>query len=92
MVATGCDDASTTAAVQDALWGSIAITTRSGVFDIADTYVSSPRFRNGKRVLRVTEGDDDGVIGIECDRVMKTAPLGVVSGAVVVVLAGLSSR
>src|ERR1700692_4114542 len=42
MVATGCDDASTTAAVQDALWGSIAITTRSGVFDIADTYVSSP--------------------------------------------------
>src|ERR1700693_1698483 len=42
MVATGCDDASTTAAGQDALWGSIAITTRSGVFDIADTYASSP--------------------------------------------------
>jgi hypothetical protein len=37
MVATGCDDASTTAAVQDALWGSIAITTWSVVFDIADT-------------------------------------------------------
>jgi hypothetical protein len=35
MVATGCDDASTTAAVQDALWGSIATTPRSRVVDIA---------------------------------------------------------
>jgi hypothetical protein len=41
-----------------------------------------------ERLLRVTEGDDDGVIGIECDQVMKTAPLGVVSGAVVVALTG----
>src|SRR5262245_18739923 len=39
MVATGCCDASSTAAVQDALCGSIAITTRSVIFDIADTYL-----------------------------------------------------
>src|SRR5271165_2128573 len=50
MVATGCDDASTAAAVQDALCGSIAITTRSGVFDIAGTkLLSSPRLRDRKR-------------------------------------------
>ena len=43
MVATGCDEASTAAAVQDALCGSIAITTLSGAFDITDTkLVSSP--------------------------------------------------
>jgi hypothetical protein len=40
-VATGCDDASTTAAVQDALWGLIAITTRPVVFDIALTKLAS---------------------------------------------------
>src|SRR5271163_1572184 len=41
MVAKGCDDASTAAAVQDALCGSIAITT-PGVFDIADMLLSLP--------------------------------------------------
>jgi hypothetical protein len=35
----GCDDASTAAAVQDALWGSIATTTRSRVVDIALTKI-----------------------------------------------------
>ena len=49
-MATSCDDASTAAAVQDAFCGSIAITTRSGVCDIAGTkVVSSLRFRDGKR-------------------------------------------
>jgi hypothetical protein len=42
-------------------------------------------------VLRVTLGDDDGVIGVDEDRVMRTAPLGVVSGAVVGVVTGYSS-
>ncbi len=46
MVAAGRDDASTTAAVQDALCGSIAITTLSGAFSIADTNLS-PRFDSG---------------------------------------------
>jgi hypothetical protein len=43
------------------------------------------------RVLRVTEDDDDGAIRLDDDRVMRTAPLGVVSGAVVGVLTALPS-
>jgi hypothetical protein len=43
-------------------------------------------------VLRVTCDDDDGVIGVDDDEVMGTAPLGVASGAVVGVVTGLSSR
>jgi hypothetical protein len=41
--------------------------------------------------LPVTEDDDDGVIGVDEDRVMRTAPLGVVSGAVVGAVMSLSS-
>jgi len=41
-------------------------------------------------VLRVTEDDDDGVIGVDEDRGMRTAPLGVVSGAVVCAVTALS--
>jgi hypothetical protein len=48
--------------------------------------------RASTRVLRVTEDDDDGVIGVDEDRGMRTAPLGVVSGAVVGVVTLLSSR
>jgi hypothetical protein len=45
------------AAVQDALCGSIAITTRSGVFDITDLkLLSSPRFRAGKRGGQASSG------------------------------------
>jgi hypothetical protein len=36
--------------------------------------------------------EDDGVIGVDDDQMMGTAPLGVVSGAVVGVLMGLSPR
>jgi hypothetical protein len=43
------------------------------------------------QLLRVTLDDDDGVIGVDEDRVMRTAPLGVVSGAVVGVVTGYSS-
>ena len=43
------------------------------------------------RLLRVTQDDDDGVIGVDDDRVMRTAPLGVVSGAVVGVVTGCPS-
>jgi hypothetical protein len=43
------------------------------------------------RVLRVTEGGDDGVIEVDEDRAMKMAPLGVVSGAVVGAVTALST-
>ena len=42
-------------------------------------------------LLRVTLNDDDGIIGVDDDRVMRTAPLGVVSGAVVGVVTGCPS-
>jgi len=42
-------------------------------------------------LLRVAFDDDDGVIGGDDDPMMGTAPLGVVSGAVVGVLTALSS-
>jgi hypothetical protein len=42
-------------------------------------------------VLHVTLDDDDDVVGVDEDPMMRTAPLGVVSGAVVGVLAVLSS-
>ena len=40
------------------------------------------------RMLRVNFDDDVGVIGVDDDRVMRTAPLGVGSGAVVGVVMG----
>ena len=43
------------------------------------------------RLLRVIEDDDDGVIDVDEDRVMRSAPFGVVSGAVVGVVTRLSS-
>ena len=42
-------------------------------------------------VLRVTQDDDDGVIRFDDDPMMRTAPLGVVSGAVVGVVTGCPS-
>jgi hypothetical protein len=42
-------------------------------------------------VLTVTEDDDDGVIGVDEDPDVRTAPLGVVSGAVVGVVTGCPS-
>jgi hypothetical protein len=42
-------------------------------------------------VWRVAEDDDDGVIGIGDDLMMGTAPLGVLSGAVVGVVMGCPS-
>jgi hypothetical protein len=42
-------------------------------------------------MLRGTEDDDDGVIDVGDDPVMRTAPLGVVSGAVVGVVTGCPS-
>jgi len=44
------------------------------------------------RLLRVVLDDDDGVIGFGDDPDVRTAPLGVVGGAVVGVLTGLSPR
>ncbi|BBU21158.1 Uncharacterised protein [Mycobacterium xenopi] len=43
-------------------------------------------------MLRVAEDDDDDVIGVDDDPAMRTAPLGVVSGAVVGVVTALLSR
>lgn len=43
------------------------------------------------RVLRVTEDDDDGVIRVDDDPIMRTAPLGVLSGTVVGVVTALPS-
>jgi hypothetical protein len=43
------------------------------------------------RMLRVTLDDDDGVIGVDDDWVMRTAPLGVANGAVVGVVPGCPS-
>jgi hypothetical protein len=43
-------------------------------------------------VLRVTQDDDDGVIGVDDDPMLRTAPRGVVSGAVVGVVTVLPSR
>ena len=45
-----------------------------------------------RRLLRVVLDDDDGVIGFGDDPDVRTAPLGVVGGAVVGVLTGLSPR
>jgi hypothetical protein len=42
-------------------------------------------------VLHVTLDDDDDVVGVDEDPMMRSAPLGMVSGAVVGVLAVLSS-
>jgi hypothetical protein len=42
-------------------------------------------------MLRVTEDDDVGVVRVDEDQGMRTAPLGVVSGAVVGVVMGCPS-
>ena len=44
-----------------------------------------------RRLLPVTEDDDDGVIGVDEDLDVRTAPLGVMSGAVVGVVTGCPS-
>jgi hypothetical protein len=43
------------------------------------------------RLLRVAEDDDDGVIDVDDDPMMRTAPLAVVSGAVAGVVTGCRS-
>jgi hypothetical protein len=43
------------------------------------------------RVLRVSQDDDDGVIRVDDDPIRRTAPLGVLSGAVVGVVTALPS-
>ena len=43
-------------------------------------------------LLPVTDDDDDGVVGVDEDPDVRTAPLGVVSGAVVGVVTGCPSR
>ncbi|WP_237682984.1 hypothetical protein [Mycolicibacterium agri] len=43
------------------------------------------------QLLRVAQDDDDGVNGVDDDLMMRTAPLGVVSGAVVGVVTGWPS-
>ena len=50
------------------------------------------RSRRSVQLLRVVLDDDDGVIGFGDDPDVRTAPLGVVGGAVVGVLTGLSPR
>jgi len=42
-------------------------------------------------VLRVSQDDDDGVIRVDDDPIRRTAPLGVLSGAVVGVVTALPS-
>ena len=44
---------------------------------------------NCDRLLRVTQDDVDGVIWVDDDPIMRTAPLGVLSGAVVGVVTAL---
>jgi len=53
--------------------------------------LNNHQLKEAASVLRVTLNDDDGVIGVDDDRVMRTAPLGVVSGAVVGVVTGCPS-
>jgi hypothetical protein len=48
--------------------------------------------RGGQRLLRVIEDDDEGVIGVDDDGDVRTAPLGVVSGAVVGAVTVSSAR
>jgi pimeloyl-ACP methyl ester carboxylesterase len=45
----------------------------------------------GVPVLRVSQDDDDGVIRVDDDPIRRTAPLGVLSGAVVGVVTALPS-
>jgi hypothetical protein len=45
-----------------------------------------------RQVLRVTADEDVGVIGVGDEWAMRAAPLGVVSGAVVVSVTGSSTR
>jgi hypothetical protein len=47
--------------------------------------------RWASQLLPVTEGGDDGVIGFDEDLDVRTAPLGVASGAVVGVVTGCRS-
>jgi hypothetical protein len=42
-------------------------------------------------LLRVSQDDDDGVIRVDGDPIRRTAPLGVLSGAVVGVVTALPS-
>jgi hypothetical protein len=42
-------------------------------------------------LLRVSQDDDDGVIRVDDDPIRRTAPLGVLSGAVVGVVTALPS-
>ncbi|HWX98749.1 MAG TPA: hypothetical protein VNY55_02415 [Mycobacterium sp.] len=44
-----------------------------------------------ERMLRVSQDDDDGVIRVDDDPIRRTAPLGVLSGAVVGVVTALPS-
>ena len=59
---------------------------------LAEAYIGvGTRIGLAWELLRVTEDDDVGVIGVGDDWAMRTAPLAVVSGAVVVVVTGWSS-
>lgn len=52
----------------------------------------SPRPKQYGGMLRVTADEDVGVIGVGDEWAMRAAPLGVVSGAVVVSVTGSSTR
>jgi hypothetical protein len=60
-------------------------------------YVSPTRPRSQRAagpidlLLRVSQDDDDGVIRVDDDPIRRTAPLGVLSGAVVGVVTALPS-
>ena len=58
---------------------------------IAFRMKGAPDAPRSARLLRVTLDDDDGVIGVDDDWVMRTAPLGVANGAVVGVVPGCPS-
>jgi hypothetical protein len=47
--------------------------------------------RGSRDLLRVSQDDDDGVIRVDDDPIRRTAPLGVLSGAVVGVVTALPS-
>jgi len=48
-------------------------------------------YPHARSVLRVSQDDDDGVIRVDDDPIRRTAPLGVLSGAVVGVVTALPS-
>ena len=58
---------------------------------LVSPFVLTDLVAEARRLLGVTQDDDDGVIRVDDDPIRRTAPLGVLSGAVVGVVTALPS-